>query len=86
MAGAYNNVTEQTKMSYCTNHSFLIQSAPWIEIPYPFQWSTPIFRASHVFGMIGAALTASIGKFGALFVSIPLSIFAVVYFLLSIYC
>lgn len=30
-----------------------------IKIPYPFQWGTPIFRASHVFGMIGAALVSS---------------------------
>jgi len=30
-----------------------------VKIPYPFQWGTPIFRASHVFGMIGAALVSS---------------------------
>ena len=30
-----------------------------IRIPYPFQWGTPIFKASHVFGMMGAALVAS---------------------------
>lgn len=30
-----------------------------IKVPYPFQWGTPIFRASHVFGMIGAALVTS---------------------------
>lgn len=30
-----------------------------ISIPYPFQWGTPIFRASHVFGMFGAAIVAS---------------------------
>lgn len=30
-----------------------------IRIPYPFQWGAPIFRASHVFGMMGAAIVAS---------------------------
>lgn len=30
-----------------------------IRVPYPFQWGTPIFRASHVFGMMGATLVAS---------------------------
>lgn len=30
-----------------------------IKVPYPFQWGTPIFRASHVFGMMGAALVSS---------------------------
>lgn len=31
-----------------------------VKIPYPFQWGTPIFRASHVFGMMGAALVSSV--------------------------
>lgn len=58
-AGAYKHVKESTKQSCCTDHSYLISSAPWIKIPYPFQWGTPIFRASHVFGMMGAALVTS---------------------------
>ncbi|XWS74508.1 hypothetical protein CRYUN_Cryun01aG0003900 [Craigia yunnanensis] len=65
VAGAYNNVKTATKQSCRTDQSFLISSAPWIKIPYPFQWGTPIFRASHVFGMIGAALVPSAeAKFG----------------------
>ncbi|KAE8669127.1 Nucleobase-ascorbate transporter 3 [Hibiscus syriacus] len=55
VSGAYNNVKTATKQSCRTDRSFLISSSPWIKIPYPFQWGTPIFRASHVFGMIGAA-------------------------------
>ncbi|CAH9078033.1 unnamed protein product [Cuscuta europaea] len=58
-AGAYNHVKEITKQSCRTDHSFLILSAPWVKIPYPFQWGPPIFRASHVFGMMGAALVTS---------------------------
>ncbi|KAA8537698.1 hypothetical protein F0562_027312 [Nyssa sinensis] len=54
VAGAYNNVRQQTKLSCRTDRSFLMSSAPWIKIPYPFQWGAPIFRASHVFGMMGA--------------------------------
>lgn len=30
-----------------------------IKIPYPFQWGTPIFAASHIFGMIGAVLVSA---------------------------
>jgi hypothetical protein len=30
-----------------------------VRVPYPFQWGAPKFRASHVFGMIGAALVSS---------------------------
>ncbi|GAB4851983.1 N-terminal acetyltransferase [Ancistrocladus abbreviatus] len=59
VAGAYNHVKQQTKQSCRTDGSHLISSAPWIKIPYPFQWGSPIFRASDVFGMIGAALVSS---------------------------
>lgn len=31
-----------------------------IKIPYPFQWGTPIFSASHSFGMMGAVLVAAV--------------------------
>ncbi|EXB38630.1 Nucleobase-ascorbate transporter 3 [Morus notabilis] len=72
-AGAYNNVKQQTKISCRTDRSFLISSAPWIRIPYPFQWGTPIFKASHVFGMMGAALVASAESTGTFFAAARLS-------------
>ncbi|KAJ0086134.1 hypothetical protein Patl1_09036 [Pistacia atlantica] len=67
VAGAYNNVPERTKLSCRTDGSHLMSSAPWIKFPYPFQWGTPIFRASHVFGMIGAALVSSAESTGTFF-------------------
>ncbi|KAL2459141.1 Nucleobase-ascorbate transporter 3 [Forsythia ovata] len=67
VAGAYNNVRERTKLSCRTDRSLLISSAPWIKIPYPFQWGTPIFRASHVFGMVGAALVSSAESTGTFY-------------------
>ncbi|KAJ4964680.1 hypothetical protein NE237_016529 [Protea cynaroides] len=67
VAGAFNNVEEQTKISCRTDHSYLMSSAPWIKIPYPFQWGAPIFRASHVFGMMGAALVSSAESTGTYF-------------------
>ncbi|XP_075480927.1 nucleobase-ascorbate transporter 3-like [Primulina tabacum] len=67
VAGAYNNVREQTKLSCRTDRSHLMSSAPWIKIPYPFQWGTPIFRASHVFGMMGAALVSSAESTGTFY-------------------
>ncbi|XP_062158246.1 nucleobase-ascorbate transporter 3 [Alnus glutinosa] len=72
-AGAYNNVRAQTKLSCRTDRSFPISSAPWIKIPYPFQWGTPIFRASHVFGMIGAALVSSAESTGTFYAAARLS-------------
>ncbi|XWS14648.1 hypothetical protein CRYUN_Cryun35bG0027300 [Craigia yunnanensis] len=73
VAGAYNNVKTATKQSCRTDQSLPISSAPWIKIPYPFQWGTPIFRASHVFGMIGAALVSSAESTGTFFAAARLS-------------
>ncbi|XP_077215293.1 xanthine/uracil permease family protein isoform X2 [Tasmannia lanceolata] len=56
--GAYNNVSEKTKQHCRTDRSYLTSSAPWIKIPYPFQWGAPIFVVSHVFGMMGSALVS----------------------------
>ncbi|CAL1396164.1 unnamed protein product [Linum trigynum] len=66
-AGAYNNVAPITQRSCRTDRSFLISSAPWVRVPYPFQWGPPIFRASHVFGMMGAALVTAAESTGTFF-------------------
>ncbi|XP_044511243.1 nucleobase-ascorbate transporter 3-like [Mangifera indica] len=73
VAGAYNNVPEKTKVSCRIDRSYLMSSAPWIKIPYPFQWGTPIFRASHVFGMMGAALVSSAESTGTFFAAARLA-------------
>ncbi|KAL7117121.1 hypothetical protein ACP275_03G051800 [Erythranthe tilingii] len=73
VAGAYNNVKQQTKLSCRTDRSFLMSSASWIKIPYPFQWGTPIFRASHVFGMMGAALVSSAESTGTFYAAARLA-------------
>ncbi|KAE8100614.1 hypothetical protein FH972_018497 [Carpinus fangiana] len=72
-AGAYNHVRAQTKLSCRTDRTFPISAAPWIKIPYPFQWGAPIFRASHVFGMIGAALVTSAESTGTFYAAARLS-------------
>ncbi|KAG1368572.1 nucleobase-ascorbate transporter 3 [Cocos nucifera] len=63
--GAYKNVSEKTKQHCRTDRAHLMSSAPWIRIPYPFQWGAPIFTASHVFGMMGAVLVAAVESTGA---------------------
>ncbi|KAH7848616.1 hypothetical protein Vadar_005170 [Vaccinium darrowii] len=55
------------------DRSYLLQSAPWIKVPYPFQWGTPIFRASHVFGMFGAALVTSTESTGTFYAAARLA-------------
>ncbi|KAH8488113.1 hypothetical protein H0E87_023977 [Populus deltoides] len=73
VAGAYNNVGYQTKQSCRTDRSYLVSSSPWVRVPYPFQWGAPKFRASHVFGMIGAALVSSAESTGTFFAAARLA-------------
>lgn len=72
-SGVYNRVKDKTKISCRTDRSFLISSAPWIKVPYPFQWGAPIFSASSVFGMMGAALVSSAESTGTFYASARLS-------------
>ncbi|KAF7817527.1 nucleobase-ascorbate transporter 3 [Senna tora] len=73
VSGAYSTAKERTQQSCRTDRSYLLSSAPWIKIPYPFQWGTPIFRASHVFGMMGAALVTSAESTGTFFAAARIS-------------
>ncbi|KAJ0980304.1 hypothetical protein J5N97_008559 [Dioscorea zingiberensis] len=73
VGGAYNNVPQKTKIHCRTDHSYLMSSAPWIKIPYPFQWGAPIFSASHVFGMMGATLVAAVESTGTYYAAARLA-------------
>ncbi|KAE9586182.1 hypothetical protein Lal_00010325 [Lupinus albus] len=73
VAGAYNTAKVPTQMSCRTDRAYLMSTAPWIKVPYPFQWGTPIFKASHVFGMMGAALVSSAESTGTFFAAARLS-------------
>ncbi|RLN00075.1 nucleobase-ascorbate transporter 3 [Panicum miliaceum] len=72
-AGAYNHVSPKTQQHCRTDRSFLMSSAPWIKIPYPFQWGTPIFTAGHSFGMMGAVLVGAFESTGAHFATARLA-------------
>ncbi|CAO2817840.1 unnamed protein product [Amaranthus hypochondriacus] len=73
VGGVYNRAKPQTQMSCRTDRSFLISAAPWVRVPYPFQWGPPIFSASSVFGMMGAALVSSAETTGTLYAAARLS-------------
>ncbi|GJN35320.1 hypothetical protein PR202_gb24075 [Eleusine coracana subsp. coracana] len=73
VAGAYNHVSLKTQQHCRTDRSFLMSSAPWIKIPYPFQWGTPIFTAGHSFGMMGAVLVSAFESTGAHFATARLA-------------
>ncbi|KAF7811090.1 Nucleobase-ascorbate transporter 4 [Senna tora] len=63
-AGAYKRRSPQTQLSCRTDRSGLISAAPWIRVPYPFQWGRPSFNAGDAFAMIAASLVAIIESSG----------------------
>nr|CAB3456966.1 unnamed protein product [Digitaria exilis] len=125
IGGAYKNSPPKTQVHCRVDRSGLMSGAPWISVPYPFQWGAPTFDAGEAFAMmttsfialvestgafigasryasatmippsiisrgigwqgIGILLDSFFGKFGALFASIPLPIFAGMYCLFFAY-
>ncbi|XP_042508765.1 nucleobase-ascorbate transporter 7-like [Macadamia integrifolia] len=65
-AGAYNNRPPNTQASCRTDRSGLLGAAPWIRIPYPFQWGAPTFQAGEAFAMMAASFAALIESTGTL--------------------
>ncbi|KAK7280246.1 hypothetical protein RJT34_25308 [Clitoria ternatea] len=63
-AGAYKNRSPKTQLSCRTDRSGLIGAAPWIRVPYPFQWGSPSFNADDAFVMIAASLVAIVESTG----------------------
>ncbi|XP_024017860.1 nucleobase-ascorbate transporter 4 [Morus notabilis] len=63
-AGAYKNKSPLTQISCRTDRSGLISAAPWIRVPYPFQWGGPTFNGGDAFAMAAAALVALVESMG----------------------
>ncbi|KAK3193059.1 hypothetical protein Dsin_024369 [Dipteronia sinensis] len=63
-AGAYDNRSPNTQLSCRTDRSGLISAAPWIRIPYPFQWGRPSFNAGDAFAMMAASFVAIVESTG----------------------
>ncbi|ESW15124.1 hypothetical protein PHAVU_007G046400 [Phaseolus vulgaris] len=63
-AGAYNKRSPKTQLSCRTDRSGLISAAPWIRVPYPFQWGRPSFNAGDAFAVIAASLVAIVESTG----------------------
>ncbi|KAF9605418.1 hypothetical protein IFM89_017157 [Coptis chinensis] len=64
VGGAYKNAPRTTQESCRTDRSGLVDAAPWIKIPYPFQWGTPTFDAGEVFAMMMASFVALVESTG----------------------
>ncbi|KAK6123398.1 hypothetical protein DH2020_042856 [Rehmannia glutinosa] len=66
VGGAYNGAAPKTQASCRTDRAGLIDAAPWISVPYPFQWGAPSFDAGEAFAMMTAAFVALVESTGAL--------------------
>ncbi|KAL2935973.1 Nucleobase-ascorbate transporter 6 [Bienertia sinuspersici] len=66
VGGAYNHASPRTQITCRTDRSGLISGAPWIRVPYPFQWGAPTFDAGEAFAMMFASLVTLVESTGAL--------------------
>ncbi|CAA2999888.1 nucleobase-ascorbate transporter 6 [Olea europaea subsp. europaea] len=64
VGGAYDNKAPKTQASCRTDRAGLISGAPWIRVPYPFQWGGPSFDAGEAFAMMMAAFVALVESTG----------------------
>ncbi|CAL5444690.1 unnamed protein product [Camellia sinensis] len=64
VGGAYNGKPPKTQASCRTDRSGLIDGAPWISIPYPFQWGPPSFDAGEAFAMMVTSFVALVESTG----------------------
>ncbi|GMJ06708.1 hypothetical protein like AT5G62890 [Hibiscus trionum] len=65
VGGAYNGKAPKTQISCRTDRAGLIDAAPWIRFPYPFQWGAPSFDAGESFAMMMASFVALVESTGA---------------------
>ncbi|XP_048532508.1 nucleobase-ascorbate transporter 6-like [Triticum urartu] len=65
VGGAYKNAAPKTQFHCRTDRSGLVGGAPWITVPYPFQWGAPTFDAGECFAMMAAAFVALVESTGA---------------------
>ncbi|KAL9253543.1 Nucleobase-ascorbate transporter 6-like protein [Drosera capensis] len=64
VSGAYNNAAPQTQATCRTDRAGLISAAPWIRVPYPFQYGPPTFDAGEAFAMMFASFVALVESTG----------------------
>ncbi|KAJ7979458.1 Nucleobase-ascorbate transporter-like protein [Quillaja saponaria] len=63
----YDHKSETTQNSCRTDRAGLLSSAPWIYIPYPFQWGSPTFNAGEAFAMVAASFVSLFESTGTFF-------------------
>ncbi|XP_072953732.1 nucleobase-ascorbate transporter 6-like [Typha angustifolia] len=64
VGGAYRHAAPKTQLHCRTDRSGLVGGAPWIRVPYPFQWGAPTFDAGEAFAMMAASFVALVESTG----------------------
>ncbi|XP_042407956.1 nucleobase-ascorbate transporter 6-like isoform X2 [Zingiber officinale] len=64
VGGAYRHSPPKTQLHCRTDRSGLVGGAPWIRVPYPFQWGAPTFDAGEAFAMMAASFVALVESTG----------------------
>ncbi|XP_031492119.1 nucleobase-ascorbate transporter 6-like [Nymphaea colorata] len=67
VGGAYKHAHPKTQFHCRTDRAGLIGAAPWIRVPYPFQWGPPTFDAGEAFAMMMASFVALVESTGTFF-------------------
>ncbi|PUZ70588.1 hypothetical protein GQ55_2G243800 [Panicum hallii var. hallii] len=65
IGGAYKNSPPKTQVHCRVDRSGLVGGAPWISVPYPFQWGAPTFDAGEAFAMMMTSFIALVESTGA---------------------
>ncbi|KAJ8758970.1 hypothetical protein K2173_003208 [Erythroxylum novogranatense] len=64
VGGTYKNTGPKTQLSCRTDRAGIIGAAPWIRVPYPFQWGAPTFDAGEAFAMMMTSFVALVESTG----------------------
>jgi len=66
-AGAYDHASELGQRNCRTDQLGLVSAAPWVRVPYPFQWGSPTFDVGDVFGIFAAAFATLVESTGGFY-------------------
>ncbi|KAM7280111.1 hypothetical protein ACFE04_007245 [Oxalis oulophora] len=68
-SNVYNHKPEKTQISCRTDRAGLVSTAPWVYVPYPFQWGSPTFNGGEAFLMMSASFVSLFESTGTFFIA-----------------
>ncbi|KAL3695409.1 hypothetical protein R1sor_009485 [Riccia sorocarpa] len=73
VSGAYDHASVGGQRNCRTDRANLIQSAPWVRVPYPLEWGAPTFDAGHAFGIMSAVFASVVESTAGFYAAYRLS-------------